>query len=40
MRKINEANVLKFSPFMIILKYQIITTCKLTSFVPNIKYCV
>ena len=25
MRKINEANMLKFSPFMIIIKYQIIT---------------
>lgn len=40
MRKINEANMLKFSPFMIIIKYQIITALKLTNFMQKIKYSV
>ena len=40
MRKINETNMLKLSPFMILIKCQIITTHKLTSFTQKIKHNV
>ena len=37
--KLNEANMIKFSPFMIIIKCQIIAH-KLTSFMQKIEYSV